>query len=155
MMWLDYLNSYMTYSINYYLSLIKQIGNAYIFNPTQLLSHPISSVSNGSAQVLSASCTIDNSAHTSCSTNSKSSLFDLWHKRLGHPFEKVVKCVLSHFNMPNFNKMEPSFCTSCCIGKIHKLSFSLSDRVYTAPLQLMHFDLWGLAYIQASNGCKY
>lgn len=120
-----------------------------------MLSHPISSASNGSAQVLSASCNIDNSAHTSCSTNSKSSLFDLWHKRLGHPFEKVVKCVLSHCNIPNFNKMEPSFCTSCCIGKIHKLSFSLSDTVYTAPLQLIHFDLWGLAHIQASNGYKY
>ncbi|RVW50481.1 Retrovirus-related Pol polyprotein from transposon RE1 [Vitis vinifera] len=34
-------------------------------------------------------------------------------------------------------------------GKIHKLSFSLSDTVYTAPLQLIHFDLWGPAHIQA------
>ena len=95
-----------------------------IFNLTLLLSHSTFLISSGSTQVLSTSCSIDNSSHTSCSTSSKSYLFDLWHNRLHYPFEKVVKCVLSHCNMPNFNKMKLFFSINL-ITQVGLINFNL------------------------------
>ena len=51
--------------------------------------------------------------------------------------------------------MIPSFCLPCCLSKIHKFPFSRSETVYTAPLQLIHSDLWGPAPIPSSGGYRY
>ena len=47
------------------------------------------------------------------------------------------------------------FCNACCLGKIHKFLFPISETVYDSPLQLIHSDLWGPAPIVSSNEYKY
>ena len=79
-----------------------------------------------------------------------SSVFDLWHKKLGHPSSKIVTQVLSQCNIPSsVNKMCNSdftfLCDACCMGKLHQLPFSDSTTHYAAPLDLIYSDLWGLA----------
>ena len=51
--------------------------------------------------------------------------------------------------------MLPKFCSSCCLGKIHKFPFSRSETVYTQPLQMIFTDLWGPAPVQSTNGYRY
>ena len=80
---------------------------------------------------------------------------DLWHHRLGHPSLKIVKFVLSNCNIYVPNKMQFSFCSASCYGKIHKLLFYSSDTIYTQPLQLIHSDLWGPSPLQSSSGYYY
>uniref|UniRef100_A0A803NGK1 Integrase catalytic domain-containing protein n=1 Tax=Cannabis sativa TaxID=3483 RepID=A0A803NGK1_CANSA len=81
--------------------------------------------------------------------------FSLWHSRLGHPSAKIVKLALSNCNIHLPNKVFPDICNACCLGKSHKLPFSHSTTTYTAPLQLIHSDLWGPAPINSSNGYRY
>ena len=82
-------------------------------------------------------------------------ILDLWHHRLGHPFLKIVKYVLSSCTIFIPNKMQFFCCSACCYGKIHKLLFSSYNTVYTEPLQLIHSDLWGSSPLQFSSGCCY
>ena len=65
---------------------------------------------------------------------SDETILDHWHKRLGHPANKVVKIVFSQFNEKLSVSNDFSFCHACQLGKSHKLSFPLSDTVYTTPL---------------------
>ena len=82
-------------------------------------------------------------------------ILDLWHHRLGHPFLKIVKYVLSSCTIFIPNKMQFFCCSACCYGKIHKLLFSFFETIYTHPLQLIHFDLWGPSPLQSSSGYYY
>ena len=83
------------------------------------------------------------------------SSYDLWHDRLGHPSEKVVKVVLTNCKIPLPDLNSHSFCLVCCLGKIHKFPFRLSDTTYTELLQLVHSDLWGPSLILSSSGYRY
>ncbi|KAG8498559.1 hypothetical protein CXB51_004875 [Gossypium anomalum] len=78
-----------------------------------------------------AASTFSATAHTTSLElpSSSSSIFDLWHKRLGHPYNKTL-------------------------GKSHKLPFSPSTTVYTAPFELLVTDIWGPAPM-ASKGHFY
>ena len=86
---------------------------------------------------------------------SLSSTFDLWHRRLGHPSAAIIKNVLSKCNVAHINKMDSNFCSSCCLGKIHRFPFSLSHTTYTKPLELIHSDLWGPAPVLSNSGYRY
>ena len=83
------------------------------------------------------------------------SVFELWHNRLGHPSEKIVKQVMNACNIPRLNKTQSSFCTACCLGKIHRFPFQLSESVYDSPLQLVHTDLWGASPVLSSCVYRY
>lgn len=80
-----------------------------------------------------------------------SNVFQLWHNRLGHPAQPVVKIVMLNCNVPIKNKMHPSFCSACCLGKIYNLSFSSSTNKYPTTLQLIHTDLWVPSSVPSSN----
>lgn len=54
----------------------------------------------------------------------------------------------------NINK-KLSFCQVCAIDKNHSLLFSPSTSIYTAPLQLILFNLLAPAYKISRNGYKY
>ena len=88
-------------------------------------------------------------------TTSLSSTFDLWHIILGHPSATTIKNVLSKCNVTHINKMDSNFRSSCCLGKIHRFSFSLSRTAYTKPLELIHLDLWGPAPVLSNSGYRY
>lgn len=87
----------------------------YVFDTSQislnkqwqpLSSTPSSSLSNFPSSALT--CT--SSASTDFST-----LYKLWHNRLGHPYEKIVKNVLSSCNISHINKGN-TFCYACCLA---------------------------------------
>ena len=88
------------------------------------------------------------------SCNVASSL-DLWHKRLGHCAYPIVKKILLKCNLPSTSMKSDFLCDSCCIAKSHKLPYSPSLTQYTAPLELIHSDLWGPAPITSRNGFRY
>lgn len=90
------------------------------------------------------------------SISSCSSLnMDVWHRRLGHPHFIVVKSVLQLFKHPSMHIKKLNFCEACALGKNHSLSFLRSNIIYSAPLQLVVSDLWGLAYNLSRNGFRY
>uniref|UniRef100_A0A803Q5I3 GAG-pre-integrase domain-containing protein n=1 Tax=Cannabis sativa TaxID=3483 RepID=A0A803Q5I3_CANSA len=130
---------------------ILLVGNVenglYKFDSSQLsiLSSPSASVP---AYLSTPQC------HTHHLSNSSSD-FSLWHSRLGHPTAKIVKMALSKCNITLSNKNVSDVCSSCCLGKSHKLPFSSSTTTYTEPLQLLHSDLWGPAPINSANGYRY
>lgn len=83
------------------------------------------------------------------------STLSLWHKRLGHPTLNIVKNILNGCNIP-FQSMESnSLCSSCCVSKSHRLPYSLSETTYSAPLELIHSDLWGSSPFVSRNGYCY
>jgi len=87
--------------------------------------------------------------------NSNSSLYSLWHSRLGHPHYDVLKSVMQLCNVPTPNKSFTEFCSSCCLGKTHRLPSASSTAVYATPLELIFCDLWGPAPIESSCGYSY
>nr|KYP35620.1 hypothetical protein KK1_043331 [Cajanus cajan] len=58
------------------------------------------------------------------------------HSRLGHCANKIVKHVLKQCNISVPLHDNATVCGSCCLGKMHKSSFPISETVYTEPLQL-------------------
>nr|KYP34572.1 Retrovirus-related Pol polyprotein from transposon TNT 1-94 [Cajanus cajan] len=92
------------------------------------------------------------SAHT-VSSNSVS--YATWHSRLGHAHNDVIKSVFKLCNFPIINKSVSDFCTSCCLGKSHKLPSQLSKTVYHTPFELIYSDLWGPAPVLSDNGYQY
>lgn len=83
------------------------------------------------------------------------STFTLWHNRPGHPSFSIVKTVVSQCNVLISNKVDSSFCSAYCLGKIHRLPFPSTLHEYLAPLHLIHTDLWGPSPILSSSGYKY
>ena len=83
------------------------------------------------------------------------SLPSLWHSRLGHPHSHVLNLVLRQCNVSSSNKNVPEFCSSCCVGKSHRLPSSVSTTVYTMPLELIFTDLWGPSHIPSHFGYLY
>jgi hypothetical protein len=45
-------------------------------------------------------------------------------------------------------------CVSCQLGKSRQLSFSDSSRESTAPLEILHYDVWSIS-TPSLSGCRY
>lgn len=48
-----------------------------------------------------------------------------------------------------------SHCKHCLNGKMHQFSFPKSDFHASRPLELIHFDVWGLAPVTSINDLQY
>jgi len=69
---------------------------------------------------------------------------DRWHKRLGHPSQKLVNQIIKSFSLPIKHKDHVSYlCTSCSINKAHKQPFCPTTLVSHAPLDLIYTNVWG------------
>jgi hypothetical protein len=80
---------------------------------------------------------------------------DVWHSRLGHPNHQVLEFMLNHQQIPMLKSKSSQFlCTPCQLGKSRKLLFCDSSRVTSAPLELIHSDIW-TSPILSTNGYKY
>lgn len=80
-------------------------------------------------------------AHSQVShTVSNSSVFALWHNRLGHPSTSVVKTILNKCNVVSSKNSFDGICTACQKGRSHKLPFSPSTTSYS-PFELVVSDL--------------
>ena len=73
---------------------------------------------------------------------------------LGHPNDHVMKIVLNHCNISNLNKSFTKFCSSCCMGKAHRLPSHNSTFVYS-PLELIFTDLCGPSHVPSYAGYTY
>nr|KYP49975.1 Retrovirus-related Pol polyprotein from transposon TNT 1-94 [Cajanus cajan] len=49
----------------------------------------------------------------------------------------------------------PFVCSSCCIGKSHKLPFSISNTVYKGPLEMIYYDIWDPSPTPSRDGFRY
>jgi len=78
----------------------------------------------------------------------------VWHKRLGHPNDQVLKH-LSTIKAILFNKTSQSMCESCQLGKTCRLPFSSSDFRSSRPLERIHCDVWGPVPIVSVQGFRF
>jgi histone deacetylase 1/2 len=77
-----------------------------------------------------------------------------WHQRLGHPTNNVVHTIVKNHDLSCTSTSPRLVCDACQCAKSHQLSYTLSHRVTTMPLELIHSDVWGPA-IASSGGFKY
>uniref|UniRef100_A0A803PM38 Integrase catalytic domain-containing protein n=1 Tax=Cannabis sativa TaxID=3483 RepID=A0A803PM38_CANSA len=82
------------------------------------------------------------------------SIKDRWHRRLGHPSIRVLDTVLHKINVKNINS-SLSFCDACQLGKSHSLPFKVNPKRATAPLELVHTDIWGPSPIMSNTNFRY
>jgi histone deacetylase 1/2 len=77
-----------------------------------------------------------------------------WHQRLGHPSNNVVHNIVKTHELSCSPDSLSFVCDACQCAKSHQLSYTASSRVSTAPLELIHSDVWGPARV-SSGGYKY
>jgi histone deacetylase 1/2 len=80
----------------------------------------------------------------------------LWHSRLGHPATPIVQKILSSNKLPcASSKNAESICDSCQRANSHQLPYSVSNKISSAPLDLIYSDVWGPAPISVGSYSYY
>ena len=79
----------------------------------------------------------------------------IWHRRLGHPHQRLLRYMLSSFSLPVTNKFLPSLCNSCPLGKSSKLPLFVSEFRSNNILDLVYCDVWGPAPMLSFEGHRY
>ncbi|KAL5728168.1 hypothetical protein ACHQM5_001281 [Ranunculus cassubicifolius] len=80
----------------------------------------------------------------------------LWHSRLGHPSTYVFYKLCSKVPLLiNGTSIVAIKCVSCLCAKSKRLPFNLSTHSTTAPLQLIHSDVWGPSHTTSIEGFRY
>lgn len=78
----------------------------------------------------------------------------LWHKRLGHPSDKVLKLVPNIGIISDSKKMNKA-CDICHRAKQTRDCFPISNHTTTKIFELIHCDLWGPYRTPSSCGASY
>ena len=73
----------------------------------------------------------------------------LWHRRIGHPSDKTLKCIFE------FSNLDCSNCEVCKFAKHTRLPFVTSNSKSSTIFELVHSDVWGPAPVDSYNGFKY
>ena len=81
----------------------------------------------------------------------RSSTIELWHKRMGHPPEQILKLIPLVNSSDKLNKA----CEACHRAKHSRNSFALSENVASRIFELVHCDLWGPYNTLSSCGACY
>ncbi|CAH9108426.1 unnamed protein product, partial [Cuscuta epithymum] len=68
--------------------------------------------------------------------------FELWHRRLGHPSDRVIR-LLPHFVTSSSVKKLNKACEVCPQAKQVRDSFTINSFRASRILELVHCDLWG------------
>jgi hypothetical protein len=80
---------------------------------------------------------------------------DLWHMRLGHLGSFSFRQIVNQHKLLNGPSNNAAYVYSTCqMAKSHQLLFLVSNNKSSAPLQLMHTDVWGPA-IRSSGAFRY
>jgi hypothetical protein len=80
---------------------------------------------------------------------------DQWHSRLGHPALRVVRRLLTSYQLPVMSNKTVAVCSFCQLGKLHKLHFPVSPSMSTGRLDLLFMDVWGPAPLYSYNNKRY
>jgi len=83
------------------------------------------------------------------------SLKESWHRKLGHPNNKVLEKVLKECNVKTSPSDSFMFREAYQFGKLHMLPFKNSSSHAKEILDLIHIDVWGPAPIVSPSGFKY
>ncbi|GJW32287.1 ribonuclease H-like domain-containing protein [Tanacetum coccineum] len=67
---------------------------------------------------------------------------EVWHNRLGHPANQVLKLLKNSLNLSNLDHNSP--CEVCHKAKQTRDSFPISDHKSVALGDLIYLDVWGL-----------
>lgn len=79
----------------------------------------------------------------------------LWHCRMGHPTNHIVKLALSKSVIPFHCTAPPQPCTPCLEGKFTKLPFPSHASKFVLPFAVIHSDVWGPAPCISIEGYRY
>lgn len=88
--------------------------------------------------------------------NFKSSCFlskHLWHCRLSHPSDQVLKVLNKDLKFDNKNNVE--VCEICQKAKQTREPFPLREHKTSMLADLVHLDLWGPYRVTSKEGYKY
>ncbi|GJX52152.1 putative RNA-directed DNA polymerase [Tanacetum coccineum] len=77
----------------------------------------------------------------------------VWHKRLGHPSDQVLKVLKSSLKITKPDHNDP--CDICHFSKQTREPFPLSDHTSESLGDLIHLDLWGPYRITSREGYRY
>ena len=97
----------------------------------------------------------NNSSHVALESSVVDSRKELFHRRFGHPSNRILSTILKSCNQSMFFNENQFFCEACQYGKSHSLPFPTSEYHAQEPLHLIHTDLWGPAPVQSCDGYKY
>lgn len=80
----------------------------------------------------------------------------VWHDRLGHINERMMKDVVKDFSLPMSNKHLIK-CSSCIIRKCHHTSYPSrnNENKSLLTLDLIFADVWGLAPMEYVSSTRY
>jgi GAG-pre-integrase domain len=76
-------------------------------------------------------------------------LSELWHKRVGHHSDKILKSMFKFFK-EYYNK-----CEVCRLAKHTRLPFYNSNFKSSEIFEFAHSDVWGPAPVDSYNNFKY
>ncbi|XP_048228520.1 uncharacterized protein LOC8264641 isoform X2 [Ricinus communis] len=91
---------------------------------------------------------------TSACKASRVDVFELWHKRMGHPSKKAVE-LLPNVNSNSIDSVESKPCDVCFRAKQTRKVFLSSDNKANEIFELIHCDLWGPYRVVSSCGASY
>lgn len=83
-----------------------------------------------------------------------SSIYSLWHQRLGHPSHSRLQLLSKYIPTFNFNAQR-ELCETCPLAKQTRLPFPLSIKTSVAPFDLIHCDIWGKYHHVSLSGAHY
>ncbi|KAL2941173.1 Retrovirus-related Pol polyprotein from transposon RE1 [Bienertia sinuspersici] len=87
-------------------------------------------------------------------TNTGVSTFELWHRRMGHPSDNIVKLVPAICRRSTSQSLNKA-CIVCPQAKQSRDSFPNSDSRASRIFELIHCDLWGSYKTPSSCGAHY
>ncbi|BBH09514.1 hypothetical protein Prudu_022027 [Prunus dulcis] len=79
----------------------------------------------------------------------------LWHKRLGHPTNEVVKLMLQASAVSVSTDSVSALCSACLHGKMHRLPFPSEHIRSKIAFQRIHSDVWGPSRNKSIDGYRY
>ena len=80
----------------------------------------------------------------------------LWHRRLGHMSEKMMKMLLSKGKVPKLKSVDFDMCESCILGKQKNVRFLKTGRTpKVEKLESVHIDLWGPSPVASLGSSRY
>ncbi|XP_024021425.1 uncharacterized protein LOC21412662 [Morus notabilis] len=83
-----------------------------------------------------------------------SSIYSLWHHRLGHPSHSRLQLLSKYIPTLNFNAQR-ELCETCSLAKQTRLPFPLSIKTSVSPFDLIHCDIWGKYHHVSLSGAHY
>ncbi|KAJ9548438.1 hypothetical protein OSB04_020981 [Centaurea solstitialis] len=84
-----------------------------------------------------------------------SSVFYLWHVRLGHVSASRLQFLASTGALGQLKSCDISDCSACKLAKFSALPFNKSMSCSSAPFDLVHSDVWGPSPVSSKGGSKY